>query len=320
MKTQHDLAALAANYHKALPGRIRQYLNNRGITDLLIDFHLLGWNGNRITIPIYNREGEIAFFKLAKDPEDQTGPKMMASPGGYAELYDWGALLPEPSRIIICEGEFDRMVLEANGFIAVTSTAGAGVFKKEWAKVFVNIPEVYICYDRDEAGEKGAERVAGLIPHARIVELPEEVGEGGDVTDYFVRLGRSREEVIRLLEAAQPLPEEQRGTKPAAMPAQAGAARNEEVERLKRSIAIEDLIARYVELSTSGGTYRARCPFHEDRNPSFVVYPQTQSFYCFGCREHGDVLSFLMRQERLTFPEALNALRELNGGKTRRDN
>src|SRR5262245_27385488 len=94
MKTQHDLAALAANYHKALPGRIRQYLNNRGITDLLIDFHVLGWNGNRITIPIHNRKGEIAFFKLAQDPDDTVpGPKMLNSPGGYAELYGWGALL-----------------------------------------------------------------------------------------------------------------------------------------------------------------------------------------------------------------------------------
>ena len=92
MKTQPELAALAANYHKALPGRIRQYLNNRGITDLLIDYHAIGWNGNRITIPVYNREGEIAFFKLARDPEDQDGPKMMASPGGYAELYEWAGL------------------------------------------------------------------------------------------------------------------------------------------------------------------------------------------------------------------------------------
>src|SRR5262249_52810795 len=131
MKTQHDLAALAANYHKALPGRIRQYLNNRGITDPLIDFHLLGWNGNRITIPIYNRDGEMAFFKLARDPDDTVpGPKMLNSPGAYAEIYAWGALLREPSRIIICEGEFDRMVLEANAFVAVTSTAGAGVFMK----------------------------------------------------------------------------------------------------------------------------------------------------------------------------------------------
>src|SRR5262245_38779004 len=148
MKTQHDLAALAANYHKALPGRIRQYLNNRGITDLLIDFHLLGWNGNRITLPVYNREGELAFFRLAREPEDaRPCPKMLNSPGAYAELYGWGTLLTEPSRIIICEGEFDRLVLEAQGFMAITSTAGAGVFRTEWARAFSDISEVYICYD-----------------------------------------------------------------------------------------------------------------------------------------------------------------------------
>jgi hypothetical protein len=50
-----DLLQLDTNYHKALPGRIRRYLNERGISDLLIDFHLLGWNGQRITIPIFNR-------------------------------------------------------------------------------------------------------------------------------------------------------------------------------------------------------------------------------------------------------------------------
>ena len=142
------------------------------------------------------------------------------------------------------------------------------------------------------------------------------IGEGGDVTDFFVRLGRSREEFIGLLDSARPLPEEQRENQSIAGRPQAGVARNDEVERLKRPIAIEGLVARYIELYTSGGNYRARCPFHGDRNPSFVVYPQTQTFYCFGCREHGDVLTFLMRQKRLTFPEALNALRELNGGET----
>jgi len=307
---------LAGQYDQNLPERLRDYLRGeRGIDDAVIDRHLLGWNGSRITIPILDRGGKLALFKLAKDPEDKSGsPKMLATPGARAELYGWERVLANPEQIVICEGEFDRLALESHGFAAVTSTGGALTFRPTWAEAFRGIPRVYICFDNDGPGLAGAERVARLIPRARLVRLPDEVGDGGDVTDFFVRLGRSREEFIRLLEAAQVLPEEQRGNQALAVRPQRDASRNEEVERLKHSVAIEDLIARYVELYTSGGNYRARCPFHEDRNPSFVVYPETQTFYCFGCREHGDVLSFLMRQERLTFPEALNALRESNGG------
>ena len=307
---------LAREHHRNLPAHVREYLQQaRGISSETVYRHLLGWNGSRITVPIFDREGKLAFFRLAKDPEDKTGnPKMLATPGGHAELYGWERVLANPEQIVICEGEFDRLALESRGFAAVTSTGGALTFRLTWAEAFREIPQVYICFDNDGPGLAGAERVVGLIPRARLVRLPDEVGEGGDVTDFFVRLGRSREEFGRLLEAAQPLPEEQRIKELVPVPTQAGAARNDEVERLKRSIAIEDLIARYVELSTSGQNYRAKCPFHEDRKPSFVVYPETQSFYCFGCGERGDVLNFLMRQGRLTFPEALRVLRELNGG------
>ena len=309
---------LAREYHRNLPAHVREYLQQvRGSSPDIVNLHLLGWNGSRVTIPILDRAGQFAFFKLAKGPNDRTGsPKMLASPGAHAELYGWKRVLASPERIIICEGEYDRLVLESHDFAAVTSTGGALTFRPTWAEAFREIPQVYICFDNDGPGLAGAERVARLIPHARIVRLPEELGDGGDVTDFFVCLGRSRKEFIGLFEAARPLSEDRRLKEPVPVPRQGGTARNEEVERLKRSVAIEDLIARYVELHTSGGNYRARCPFHDDRNPSFVVYPQTQTFCCFGCREHGDVLSFLMRQERLTFPEALNALRELNGGET----
>src|SRR5881296_1591798 len=111
MQNLDALLDLAAQYHKALPGRIRRYLNERGIPDLLIDFHLLGWHENRITIPIFNRVGEFAFFKLARDPEAPAlAPKMLASAGAYAELYGWDRVLGKPKKIIICEGEFDQLV------------------------------------------------------------------------------------------------------------------------------------------------------------------------------------------------------------------
>src|SRR6266852_1572454 len=130
MATHSDLLDLAIKYHEELPDRIRQYLNDRGIPDAIIDSHLLGWNGLRITIPIYDRKGKVVYFKLAKDPEEKVaGPKMLASPGTTVELYGWDRVIAQPSPLVICEGEFDRLVLEANGFAAVTSTGGAGAFR-----------------------------------------------------------------------------------------------------------------------------------------------------------------------------------------------
>jgi DNA primase len=312
-----DDLALAKEYNLKLLQHIRDYLREqRGISEAVIDLRLLGWNGSRITIPIFDQGGSVAFFKFAKDPEDNKSdsPKMVTSPGGHAELYGWERVLLNPEQIIICEGEFDRLVLESQGFAAVTSTGGAGTFRPEWAEAFCEIPHVYVCFDNDDAGRAGAERVARLIPHARIVQLPEEVGEGGDVTDFLVRLGKSREEFEQLLEAAQSLPHSEQETPLSSEPYRVVSAMDEEVDTLKSLVDIEELVARYVPLRRTAQKYSiGRCPFHEDRNPSFVVYPQTQSFHCFGCREHGDVISFLMRKERLTFPEALRVLREMNG-------
>src|SRR5436853_4013061 len=146
-----NLMDLARKFHYDLPDRIRQYLNSRGIPDESIDLNLLGWNGWRITIPVFAEHGKIAFFKQAKDPEDKSdSPKMIAWPKGHLELYGRENLEGEPKQIIICEGEFDRLVLDANGFKAVTSTGGARSFRKEWAKEFDANSKVYICFHNDE--------------------------------------------------------------------------------------------------------------------------------------------------------------------------
>ncbi len=148
-----------------------------------------------------------------------------------------------------------------------------------------------------------------LIPQARVVELPEEVGDAGDVTDYFVRLAKTEEDFRRLLEAAQPLLQE---PAPAETPRKASINEyRKEIEDLKRGMRIENIASRYLELRPSGRGFVARCPFHPDQHPSCVVYPDTQSFYCFGCQAHGDVIAFLMQIEHLTFREAVNLLRKL---------
>lgn len=312
MVETHDMLKRAKLYNQAMPKRIRRYLNGRGVPDHMIDFHLLGWNAERITIPVFDREGEPLFFRLAKDPADyRAGPKMLTPAGGSVELYGWERLRTTPSRIIICEGEFDRLVLESYGFLAVTSTGGAGVFRREWAEKFREIPEVYLCFDRDPVGREGALRAGRVVPHAKVVDLPKEVGVGGDATDFFVRLGRSTEDFLHLLRGAKPVPKTV-ATKPPKASARTLQA-DSEVARLKSRVALEDVARQYLALRQSGRNYTARCPFHDDRHPSFVVFPETQSFYCFSCSAHGDVLSFLMRIEGLDFGEALRVLREVAG-------
>jgi DNA primase len=310
MNNHKQLLARAGDYHEALPPRIRQYLNARGIPDVLVDFFLLGWDeSRRITIPIFNRDGEVAFFKLAKDPDDETsGPKMLATPGARSELYGWEDVLHRPDELVICEGEFDRLVLKAQGFRAVTSTGGAKTFRPEWAQEVAAIPHIYICFDRDEAGRLGAEHVGSLLPNAKVVTLPDDVGEGGDVTDFFVRLGRTDDDFRALMAEARPLSPEMPAEAQDRPPRPVNGALRERIEALKHTVPLTDVVAKYVVLQGAGSTLTGLCPFHKDQVPSLTVYPETGTYYCFGCGARGDVIDFLRRIERLRFHEALDAL------------
>ena len=62
---------------------------------------------------------------------------------------------------------------------------------------------------------------------------------------------------------------------------------------------IYDTISRYVSLQRAGRLYKGLCPFHSERSPSFMVYPETQSYYCFGCGAGGDAITFIRKRENL---------------------
>ena len=85
------------------------------------------------------------------------------------------------------------------------------------------------------------------------------------------------------------------------------------LEELKQRCDIEQIISAYVPLKRTGRTYKGLCPFHSEKTPSFVVYPESQSFYCFGCGAGGDVITFIRRQENLEYVEAVRFLAEKVG-------
>ncbi len=76
---------------------------------------------------------------------------------------------------------------------------------------------------------------------------------------------------------------------------------------------IEDVASPYVNLRRQGKNLLGLCPFHNEKSPSFVVYPENNSFYCFGCNKGGDVISFVMGVENLDFTEAVKLLAQRSG-------
>jgi len=83
---------------------------------------------------------------------------------------------------------------------------------------------------------------------------------------------------------------------------------NASIESLKNSIDIVDVIGNFIELRKAGANYKANCPFHGEKTPSFVVSPSKQIYHCFGCGVGGDSIKFVMELEKLSYPEAIEKL------------
>ena len=77
---------------------------------------------------------------------------------------------------------------------------------------------------------------------------------------------------------------------------------------IKDAAPIEEVVGQYVKLTQKGRNLLGLCPFHPETKPSFTVAPDKGIFYCFGCGAGGNVISFLMQHQRLSFPEAAEEL------------
>lgn len=85
------------------------------------------------------------------------------------------------------------------------------------------------------------------------------------------------------------------------------------LEEIRDRADIVDVISQYMDLKKAGANYKGLCPFHGEKTPSFTVSPQKQIYKCFGCGEGGNVISFVMKMEGLSFPEACQRLGDQYG-------
>jgi DNA primase len=100
----------------------------------------------------------------------------------------------------------------------------------------------------------------------------------------------------------------------------AGRIREEDIAEVREKAPIDEVVSSYVTLrNAGGGSQKGLCPFHDEKSPSFHVTPARQFFHCFGCQEGGDVFTFLMKIDGLSFIEAVERLADKYGVQLRRE-
>lgn len=168
----------------------RDWLLKRGISETTLKAAGVTYDDQKITIPIRNFNGDFSFNKYRRSPFIDEGPKYRYDTGAQVELYlgHW-ITRKKPERVVICEGELDALLLHSKGVPAVTSTGGAGSFQAYWRDLFTDIEDVLIVMDNDDAGMRGAFRIQEFIPYAKIGQLPDMLGKGGDITDLYLEGG-----------------------------------------------------------------------------------------------------------------------------------
>ena len=96
--------------------------------------------------------------------------------------------------------------------------------------------------------------------------------------------------------------------------------KKEKIEEIKEKADIVSVVSDYLSVKKSGRYYTGNCPFHSEKTPSFFVYPETNSFHCFGCGKHGDSISFVMELESLDYVSTIKKLADKFGIQIEYDN
>ena len=208
--------SLIRRYHRALrkTPSILKYIHSRLISDEIIDQYKLGWNGTRITFPIYNEFKLYVNIKLYNPSAKNKIPKMLhytsseetRSYGSPPLLYPLEIFDIDSKRIVVCEGEWDALNLLTQGIPALTTTGGAKSWPSRYNDLFRN-KDVVIAYDNDEAGLEGEKLVfkhlINIAKSITTVRVPKK--DGKDLNDYFKKYSKNQESAWKRLLAKQKL-------------------------------------------------------------------------------------------------------------------
>jgi len=203
---------------------LRYLREKRGLSDATIQRYQIGWDAKRQrnTIPIRDERGNVMNVRLHNAKKktkiiNYTEGKLKY--GSPARLYGLDDLVKyKGKQVIICEGEWDRLLLQQENLMAVTSTHGCSVFRQEWVKYFKD-KDVVIIYDCDPEGQTAVSRTVlkafekSEISSIKNVILPLKGNkEDKDITDYFHVRGFSGTDLQKLIEEASVYSYEQENT------------------------------------------------------------------------------------------------------------
>lgn len=178
----------------------------RGINEDTMQKFAIGWDqaGQAFSLPVYLDNGDLFNVRMYR-PNAPSDKKIwwLRRNSSQVPLYPVSALRKD-KWAVLCEGEMDALLATQNGLPAVSGTAGAGTWHVDWSESFRDM-DVFIAYDRDSAGEKGARQVAEhLEPFANsiyIVTIPINK-KGADVSDFFLE-GKDRSDFLKVLRKSQ---------------------------------------------------------------------------------------------------------------------
>ena len=320
------------------------WLHKRGITDKVIDaFSISVGNvshlglSEAIIIPVRHIDGSHSFNKYRRNPlEGNVKPKYLYDRGGKITLFGADQLVAQQLEmsdkyrgtrvVVITEGELDTLVCWSLGIPAVSSTGGAQSFQEEWVDLLKGYA-VYVCFDNDEAGYKGAVKVLSYLPDAKVIFIPKNIPDVKDISDYVARGG----DFHALMRTAKSFPDLETveaekeaiaanwgdytfhdlyidANKKPSLPTSVGGAAptSQSDDRVERAKSVDCL--SLVEFKRNGRYPLAKCLWHNDNTPSLTYYARNNSCYCHACAKYADAIDIVMARDGVTFKQAIKTL------------